>query len=254
MNEIAESITFKEVNVIKAAQIENKTQEQIILIEKFLESCNYSYSIIIPYQQILMDQFNIEDSTLYFTDFLDLIKCITFFNQKKRPCFQIPVSEDIYLIAHPNDFIYAYEAAKEYFATPLPYLKPKIRKFLEDVFWLFEERHMRQVDSEDKKPKSFFDIWIHNQDIVNHYGEASNRTLESWLKDFKNLGLLNRYQKKSGAKVYYSLKRRKPLNITSLNKLINKCEQEFATQISNLKKDKTIDFYNSPSEIPTYEE
>ena len=208
--------SFKEGEKYEYNKLKEENKERIVRLNNHFRALDCKYRVEVPYHDILRKVMYFHKSILPFDEFIDLIKYITFFHQNKREWYEDKNIGKKYLLAHYNDFIYAYQIALHLFSTPSPNLKPVKLKFFN---YLVDEAE-KKIKREGLKNLSIYDIQLEQSKIITNYqGKAS--TLRLWLSQFSSsLGILSRSQRMKNAKIYYSLKKIAPLKSNKFTSFI----------------------------------
>ena len=219
----------KKTSIVKIGQ---KLQ---LLIEKY----NCEFHVEVVYYEILRSSFKLRNTILPYKEFLDLIKVITFFNQNFREWYEDKITNKKYLLAHPSDFVIAYEIALHIFSVPIPNLTP-----VKQHFFNFIVKKAKEKKKRSELPNiSLFDIQLEQSKIINDY-PGNKSTLILWLKKFcDDLRILTRTQYKKNAKIYFSLNKIAPLASLDFTTVLDRIKKTYKSRVliiqAKEKKDKS---------------
>ncbi|NVM52236.1 MAG: hypothetical protein HWN66_00945 [Candidatus Helarchaeota archaeon] len=224
---------FKQGHGYEYHLLKKPVKEKIARLNTHFRELDREFLVEISWDDILQDEVNLNESILPFEAFLDLIKYITFFHQKKREWYEDKNSGKRYLISHYNDFIHAYLIAMHFFTSPLSNLKPAKLAFFN---YLIEMAEKKRRGEKELKNLSMHDIQLEQTKIVDDY-PGKRSTLYFWLNEFSNkLRLLVKIQPVKGGKVYYSLNKIAPLKPNRFEDLLEKIQRSYKRRIEELKK------------------
>ncbi len=220
---------FKSTRVHEYTLREDSINEIVELLHQHFRTLDSNFQIEIPYGDIIDKMFTLEKFVCPYTEFLEIIKYLAFFHQKQRDSYKIKKADRNVILAHINDFIFAYEIAKHLFMTPIPNLPSRKLKFFNSL--------VREATVIMKKDRisNIFDIQL-GQAYITSECKGKKTTLISWLKEFcDELGLLTRNQYMKNALVSYSLNKIAPLNKSDLSPLISRIKRAYDARIQHIK-------------------
>ena len=250
-------------------KLQIEINNNILEIKDFLKSLDCNFEIEVPFASILKSYFYIGDSKDPFLNFLDLIKVITFFHQKKRNWYESTKTGKRYLIAHTNDLIYALIILRPIYIDHYPTLSPAKREFFNFVLTIAKNRRKNNKFFSDNQfllskipvkqseiTQGYKDL-IHarikrdkNGDLRQIKGSDSRipgkSTLIRWLNDFCERELLLKEQEKKNAKISYFIKGISRINPSEVIEMIKESsnaitKREHRLEIYSQRKKKDDD-------------
>ena len=231
LNSLAYFESFKQGKKYEYNLLKTSIEEDLNLLRSHLESLRLDFKIEIPYDNVLRSIFDLKQSVILFKEFLDLIKYLTFFNQKYRDWYEDKTTKRKYLLAHVNDFIIASQIATHVFTRPSHNLKPAKLAFFNFL--------VKKADAKRKRSElsniSVYDVQIEQSQIIEEY-PGKKSTLILWLKEFSGkLGLLSKNQYTKNAKVYFSLNKIAPLHFNNSLKLYSRIKRKYYARLEVIK-------------------
>ncbi len=231
LNSMAYFESLKQGKKYEYNLLKNPIEKDLNLLKSHLRSLRLDYKIEIPYDNVLRKIFNLKQEITSFKEFLDLIKYLTFFNQKYRDWYEDKTTNRKYLLAHVNDFIIASQIATHVFASPIHNLKPVKLAFFNFLVKMADAKRKRSELSNI----SVYDVQIEQSQIIEEY-PGKKSTLILWLKEFSGkLGLLTKNQYAKNAKVYFSLNKIAPLRFNNSHKLFNRVKRTYYARLEVIK-------------------
>lgn len=229
-----------EYNLLKESII-----QKVKKLNNHFRNLDSNFLVEIPFHEILCKEIKLYETIVPFNDFLNLVKYITFFHQKRREWYEDGNSNKKYLLSHYNDFIYSYQIASYLFTSPAPNLKPAKLQFFN---YLVERAEKKKQEDDELKNLSIYDVQLEQSKIIADY-PGKKSTLLLWLNEFSSkFNLLTRNQQIKNAKVYYSLKKIAPLKSDRFESLLESIHNGYRKRIEKLKdlsskKDAPIKFH-----------
>lgn len=233
LEELARFESYKQGRKYEYNRLTGPIKKHIKKLQVHFRDLDCLFLVEISFDDLLREEFILDEDTISFKEFLDLIKYITFFHQNHREWYQDKKSGKKYLLAHPNDFMYGYLIAIHIFTIPSQNLTPAKLKFFN---YLVKMGDKKIEQDQELKDLTLYDIQLEQSKIINEY-PGKKSTLLLWLSEFSStLRLLTRSQKMKNAKVYYSINRIAPLKANRFESLIKNVKKAYQDRVAALKE------------------
>ncbi len=246
---VAKSMLNQAKNCLKNDIKKRMIKTYIGKLKRFLKNLDLELRVEIPFIDILATPSLIERSVIPLENLIDLIRCITFFNQNKRGWYEVKKTGKVYLLSNLNDLIYSLIITQNIYAIPSSNLHRGQIDFVNFIVNYYREKKQSRL-SNGEAALEIYEIPIERRELTRAYldegGNLHPNTLNIWCDIFcQEIGILERLPKKENSLVEFYLRKFSLFQLDDYDKILEESRKSIDKREERLRNDNRVKYYDS---------